>query len=137
MARFDTSGIEELLTQMRNMGQDSGKVAREMLIAGAEAVKTAWQRSAEAHGLRDTGAMIESIGYPRGPKKAGDILSIDIYPQGTDSKGVRNATKAFVLHYGTSKIPATRWVDDADAESANTVPPAMQAVWDAFLAKNG
>ena len=31
MARFDTSGIEELLTQMRNMGQDTGKVAKEML----------------------------------------------------------------------------------------------------------
>ena len=134
MARFEMKGLDELVRAMQAKGQESGEVAQRMLMAGAEAVRAAWQHAAEAHDLRDTGAMIASIGYARAPKKAGDILSIDIYPQGTDGKGVRNATKAFVLHYGTSRIPATRWVDDADAESGETVMPAMQAVWDAFIA---
>ena len=79
---------------------------------------------------RDTGAMIESIGYARPTAGIESAKSIDIYPQGVDGKGVRNAEKAFILHYGTSKIPGSRWVDDADRYSEETAPEAMAAVWD-------
>jgi len=132
MARFETSGLDELLTDMRKRQQLTGDVAKAVLQAGAEGVKKAWKLAAEEHGLRDTGDMIESIGFAHEPKGAGDVLFIDIYPQGKDHKGVRNAQKAFVLHYGTSKMPATYWVDDADAYSADFAVPAMQAVWDEF-----
>jgi hypothetical protein len=101
--------------------------------APAEAVKQAWRRSAEEHKHRDYGDMIESIGYPRQPQTIGDALTIDIYPQGRDRKGVRNAEKAFVLHYGTSKLPASHWVDTADAYSEQTAVPAMEEIWDKFI----
>lgn len=133
MARFDMSGLDPIIDQMRTLGQDTGPVANAMIMAGAEQVKIAWKRSAEEHHLRDTGDMIESIGYPREPKKIGDALTIDIYPQGKDRKGVRNAEKAFILHYGTSRRPATRWVDDADAYCETTVVPAMARIWDEFM----
>lgn len=134
MARFDMSGLDEMIREMRRMGETSGEAAKAMLQAGAEAVKAAWQRSAEEHGLRDTGDMITSIGFARDPKEIGGVLSIDIYPQGKDRHGVRNAEKAFVLHYGTSKIPPTRWVDDADHYSESTAITAMQSIWDEFVA---
>ena len=136
MARFDTSGLNELINDMRRLGQESGPVADEMLMAGAEAVAQAWKRSAEEHGHRDTGAMIASIGYADAPSDIGGIKSIDIYPQGVDGKGVRNAEKAFILHYGTSRIPGSHWVDAADTYSGQTVPEAMQAIWDKWLALN-
>lgn len=133
MARFDMSGLDPIIDEMREMGEESGAVAREMILAGAEAVKQAWKRSAEEHGHRDTGEMISSIGYPKGVQNIGDALTIDIYPQGKDRKGVRNAEKAFVLHYGTSKLPASYWVDTADAYSEQTAVPAMEEIWDKFI----
>lgn len=134
MARFDTSGLDETIREMRRMGEESGDVATAMLQAGAEEVKKAWQLAAEEHGLRDTGDMIASIGFSREPKDIGGIKSIDIYPQGTDRHGVRNAEKAFILHYGTSKLAATHWVDDADRYSEDYAIPAMTDVWEEFLA---
>lgn len=133
MARFDMSGLDPIIDEMREMGEESGAVAQEMILAMAEAVKQAWKRSAEEHGHRDTGEMINAIGYPRGPQTIGDALTIDIYPQGKDHKGVRNAEKAFVLHYGTSKLKASYWVDTADAYSEQTAIPAAEQIWDKFI----
>ena len=153
MARFDTTGMDELLADMKRLGELSGEVSDKMLMAGAEAIKGAWKESAERHRLRDSGDMIESIGFPKSPKTAGDVRTIDIYPQGNDKHGVRNATKAFVLNYGTKGstsenaqrkrrkmdkrpgpgIPATHWVDDADKASGEPVMAAMTKIWDEHL----
>lgn len=133
MARFDMSGLDDTIRQMRRMGEQSGDVAKAMIQAGAEGVKKAWRQAAEEHELRDTGDMIDSIGFTREPKQVGDVLTIDIYPQGTDRHGVRNAEKAFILHYGTSKLAATHWVDDADRYSEDYAVPAMVEVWEEFL----
>ena len=123
MARFDTSGMDDLLADMQRMGQQTGPLAEAMTMAAAEIIKGCWQRSAEEHGLRDTGAMIESIGYPRTPTNFGDALGIDVFPQGKDSRGVRN---------GTGRVPATYFVDDADAYSEEAVPEALQAMLDEY-----
>lgn len=132
MARFDTSGLDAVLEEMKQEEQLTGPAADAMLMAGAEEVKKAWKRSAEEHGHRATGAMIESIGYAREPKQADDVRSIDIYPRGKDKKGVRNAEKAFILNYGTSKMHGSGWVDDADKYSEETAIPAMIQVWENY-----
>lgn len=133
LARFDMSGLNSVIDEMRRLEEDTGPTAERMIMAGAEEVNKAWRRSAEEHNHRDTGDMIESIGYPRQPFKIGGALSIDIYPQGTDHKGVRNAEKAFILHYGTSKRPGSRWVDDADRYSEDTAVPEMKRIWDEYV----
>lgn len=133
MARFDTSGMDDLINDMIRMGETTGPMAEAMTMAAAEIIKRCWQRSAEEHGLRDTGEMIASIGYAGAPTNFGDALGIDVYPQGKDSKGVRNVEKAFIQHYGTGRVPATYWVDDADAYSEEAVPEALQAMWDEYL----
>lgn len=133
MARFVTDGLDAIIDDMNRLGESSGETAQRMLLAGAAVVREAWREAAEAHDHRVTRDMIESIGYPREPKTAGDVMWIDIYPQGRDRKGIRNAEKAFILHYGSRKLPASRWVDDADARSSETVVPAMATIWDEFL----
>lgn len=133
LARFDMSGLNSVIDEMRRLEEDTGPTDERMIMAGAEEVKKAWRRSAEEHNHRDTGDMIESIGYPRKPENIGGALSIDIYPQGTDHKGVRNAEKAFILHYGTSKRPGSRWVDDADRYSEDTAVPEMKRIWDEYV----
>lgn len=133
MARFDTSGLDEVLRQMERMNQQTGEAATAMLQAGAEQVKEAWRTAARMHKHRDTGDMIESIGFAREPKQAGGVKYIDIYPQGKDSHGERNAKVAFVLHYGTSKRPGSRWIDDADRISGETAVPAMVDIWRKYV----
>lgn len=138
MARFKTDGLDEIISDMDRMGESlNGEVADKMLLAGAEQVKIAWRNSAKKHKHRDTGAMIESIGYARTPEDVNGVRTIDIYPQGVDEKGVRNAEKAFILHYGTSKITGSHWVDDADRECDKTVIPAMRRVFEDEMRRKG
>lgn len=150
MARFQTEGLDEIIESMEKMGQTTGPLAEKMLFAGAEQIKLAWKKSATEHRLRLTDQMFNSIGYSQKPNKAGDILSIDIYPQGLstytkDSKGkifirkkaIRNAEVAFVNHYGTSTHKATHWVDTADDLAGPMVEEELQKIYDEWLKENG
>lgn len=137
MARFDTSGLNEMLGQMYRMGLEVSPVADEIVNAAVEEIRDAWRASAERHGHIDTGAMIESISIGEGPVHAHDIVYRDVYPRGTDAKGVRNATKAFVLNYGKHNMPASYWVDEADEKCAEPVQKKCQAIWDRFLKSEG
>ncbi len=137
MARFDTRGLDGVLDEMKREGQLAGEAADAMLMAGAEQVKQAWTRSAQEYGLHFTGVMIKSIDYPNKPKQIGDVRSIDIYPQGTDSggkhtkKSIRNAEKAFYVNYKRGK--GSGWNDPtADKYSEEMAIPAMIAAWENY-----
>lgn len=149
MARFEVEGLDFVIEDMKRHGELLGETAQDMLMAGAEEVKQAWKGEAERRQFRDTGAMIDSIGFPKAAKCASDIPSIDIYPQGKDARGVRNTEKAFILHWGTNSkstrrrkakkkfsgpgIPRTLWVDDADKAAGPRVMDAFTRIWDEFL----
>lgn len=135
MARFYMVGIQPMIDAMRAMHEESGEAAEAVIRAGAEEVKKAWKQAAEEFDHRVTGEMIESIGYPREPKDINGALTMDIYPQGKDSKGVRNAEKAFILHYGSTKLDGSHWVDYADQLCEATVGPAMVREWDKWIDK--
>ncbi|HHU77830.1 MAG TPA: HK97 gp10 family phage protein [Clostridiales bacterium] len=137
MARFRTEGLDELIDRMTEMELTTGELADEMLFAGAEEVKKAWKKSAEQHRHRDTGDMINAINYSRQVRKIGDIKEVDIYPQGKDRKGVRNAEKAFILHYGSSKLQASHWVDYADAIAGPMVEDRLNNIFDDWLKEHG
>ena len=133
MARFDTSGLDDLIRDMTRRGESSGPMAEAMVAAATVEIKAAWRESAEAHKLRKTGDMIDAIGVPGPVMKIGDAFAQDIYPQGKDRKGVRNAEKAFILHYGKHGYEPTYWVDDADAASAPKVQARLEAMWADYL----
>lgn len=138
MARFDTSGLDNVLREMEAAGELVGETADEMLLAGAQVVSEEWKRAAREAGLVDTGAMIQSIGYARRPKDSGDvgeIRKVDIYPQGEDEREIRNAEKAFINHYGTSRLKATHFIDRADERSAPRVQAAFEEIWDRHLGR--
>lgn len=133
MARFDTTGLNEVLREMERMNMMTGDVAKAMIKAGAEEAKVAWVTVAAGHGYRRSGDMMDSIGYPKEPKNLGNALSLDIYPQGKDHKGVRNAEKAFILHYGTSKLKGSRWVDEVGELTELTAVDQMANVFYEFI----
>ena len=133
MARFDAPGLDKLVKEMEQMAQDGGAVAESMVNAAVAVIRDEWRTSAENHGLRDTGAMIDSIGFPAPVQNVGGILYRDVYPEGVDGKGVRNAEKAFILNYGKHGKEPTYWVDEADAAAGPKVQARLEEIWGEFL----
>lgn len=132
MARFTMTALDGVISEMQRMGHDSDEVAQAMLEAGAIEIREGWREAAEKYGLHDTGAMIESVDYPYHGQTL-RLLYRDIYPMGEDAKGVSNAEKAFILHYGSSHIKARYWVDDADGQGGLNAYHRIKAMWEEFL----
>ena len=117
MASFKTSGdlIDDIAKELEQLGEDvSGQLGQEMLDEGAKIIEFNWVKSIKNHNHIDTGDMANSVGVAKGTKAK---KFRDIYPQGKDSKGVRNAEKAFIAHYGKSGQLGDRFVDEAEANS--------------------
>lgn len=133
MARMETSGLDKLISDMQKLGEGSGKIARAMVSAAANEIRSAWQESIEKHGLIETGAMFESIGVSGPVKSMGTALYQEVYPIGKDSKGTRNAEKAFVLNYGTSRIKPTHVVDEAEEAAGPRVQEKLEEIWGDYL----
>ena len=64
-------------------------------------------------------------------------MACEVYPQGVDRKGIRNAEKAFVNHYGASSRKATHFVDDAESEAEAPAVEAMANAWDTYFEQEG
>lgn len=93
-----TTGIDMLMDDLKKLARAvGGDLPDKMLDAGAKVAIEDWKEGIEAAGHVDTGAMRDSVGIARGTEKG---LIREIYPQGTDCKGARNAEKAYVLNYG-------------------------------------
>ena len=130
MAKVNYEGLDELLAEMKRLGELAGPTADRMIAVGAEELKKSWIASAEKHKHEDTRDMILSIGARPGDK---DIRSVDVYPLGKDRFGTRNAEKAFILHYGKSGIDASRWVDEAEDNAQEPIQKAFERIWDEHL----
>lgn len=133
MARFDTSGLDDIISQMETMGAQVSEVAEDMVQAACEEIKQAWRDEIEARGMVDTGAMRDSVGYKRQPTKLPDVVYNEVYPQGKDAKGVRNAEKAFILHYGKHNMQATYWADAADKKADSRVEQRLTEIFEKFI----
>lgn len=136
MALFNGEGFDELLADLQKDKDLIEDAAPDMLAAGAEVVADAWRDAIKAHDLIDTGDMLDSVG-PSDAVVTDREKKIAVYPQGRDRKGIRNAEKAFINHYGASRRKATHFVDDAETKAEGPAVDAMAAVWYAKLESEG
>lgn len=132
MPRIENEGLDETIRQMDRLGLTSGKLADEMLNAGAEHIKKAWVSAIDRYDHIDNGDMRRNVGY-RKPKNAWGKKTLEVYPIGKGEKGVRNAEKAFVLHYGRKNMTGSHFVDAAEKEGEPKAEAAMLAVFDDYL----
>lgn len=136
MATFKVNGITNVIKDWQQAAQKSPQLCRSMLEAGAAEAVTVMKKHIEQSGLIDTHKMIDSVKPTKIKEDGGFGFSCDVYPQGKDKKGVRNAEKAFVNNYGTTgrrKVPATQFFERAVQEMADAVPDAMERVFDESL----
>lgn len=138
MADFKASGIAELAAEMKNLGQlDNGELVEKMLDAGAQVVKTEWEngirKTVKNKDRRSTGALEKSVKVDKKVTILQGVSSKNIAPSGKDSKGVRNAEKAYILHYGKSGQPATLFVDEIESKAEEKAVEEMQNVFNEFM----
>lgn len=137
MAGIRFEGIDDLIADIEKVAELPDDVMDEMLDAEAEIVTKAHKKELESRGMRQSGQLIASVGAAN-KKVSGFSHSIDIYPQGTRSNGVRNAEVGFILEYGAPKkhIPASNWMEHANETCTDEAVNAAAAVYDDFLRKN-
>ncbi len=137
MASFKTSGdvLDDIAKELSQLGEDvDGELGQEMLDEGAKIIEFHWVKSIKKHKHVETSAMVRSVGVAKGTKAK---KFRDIYPQGKDKKGVRNAEKAFIAHYGKSGQLGTHFIDEAEANAGAEVAVAMQEKLDKYIEKKG
>ena len=139
MARMTTHGLSELMVDLDALADASGEITDNILLAGAFEIKKEWIAAIRKQGLVDTGEMVASVGYGKRPRPDGEFKKIVVYPMGVDSKGVRNAQKAFVHNYGHPGrgIKMTRFIDDAERRVQPKLERRVDEVYDAELKKRG
>lgn len=125
-----TKGLDILTEKLSELANEiGGDLPDRMLDAGAETAEGNWREGIEAAGHIDTGDMLRSVGTSPYPH------SREIYPQGTDRKGVRNAEKAFIINYGKGKKKGDRFADKIQKKNEKECYKAMAKVYDDTLKK--
>lgn len=139
MARFNVVGLDGLIADLEKEAQRAEKLVPEMLEAGAEVIAKAQKKEAEQmirsgkirflkNESRSTGNFVASI-KATPVKGVGAESHVDVYPQGRDEKGVRNAEKGFLAEYGTKSMPSYPWMSVANEKAMPEAVEEMQEIW--------
>lgn len=134
MARLHLDGLEDAINDLEKLGKNTDEATTAMLRAAGNVMAEAWRGAAEKHHHRDTGQMIASISAGRKIKGRGSGKSIVVTAQGKDHKGGRNEEKAFLLNYGTGRIAASHWIDEAEKSAEQEIATTMQGIWNEYIA---
>lgn len=136
MARLRVDGFELAEQRLDRLGP---AMIRRIVEAGAGAAADAMREETRARGHIRTGDMLESVGM----NEYREFLrggSADVYPQGDDRKGVRNATKAYVINYGRGGTRkrgkmGDKFITGNESKTEQAVLEAMQAESDRLIAE--
>lgn len=130
VADLSFSGLDEIIREMDRLQKRTGPTAEKMIKAGAKVMAEYRKQEAEKRGIRDSGDMIKGI--KPGSRIENDLgaLRLPVYSQGKDKKGVRNAEKEYLEHYGYKDRTATHWIDEAEQAGEGPATDAMVRVWD-------
>lgn len=131
MARFEVSGIEDIQDRLLKREAAATKAIPIMLKAAGAVLAKAQQEEIQGTftGDRSTGDLAKSI-KSTGVKTKGETKFVEVYPQGNNRRGERNATVGFVLQYGRSNMPARPWFTSSNEKTAPNVQEAMRKVWE-------
>lgn len=124
-------GADEFLRDLQKLGAEMPQVTKRMLQAGGEEMANGWRMEIQDRGFVDSGEMLAAVAVKTRTDKGSQRAEITAL--GTDKRGVRNGAKAFMLHYGTSRIQATHWIDQAEEKGMPAASAAMGAVLDSAL----
>lgn len=154
MAVMRCEGLDNLIKKLNEIAElDKAGVTKSMLLAGSQDVKKAWEHEIVKRDLIKSGLMSKNITSSR-PKTNIYGMFTTIYPQGWEyypansrhagKERVRNAEKAFMLHYGFYHTNSGEmineyvgWVDDVEAEAFRTATATMEKIFNNYIKSKG
>jgi hypothetical protein len=138
-------GFEIQEARLNKLGRTT---LRAVVEAGAKAAEKVMADATTQYSHTRNRDMLDSIGN-NGIREYYGGASTEVYPQGNDRKGVRNATKAYVINYGKGQRPLTKWprkrpkinktgdkfITGNEGKTEQAVVEAMQAESDRLLSE--
>lgn len=150
MALFRCEGMNQLEKMFKELSTlDQGRAAEDMLNAGKVEVEKAWKKVIDKRGLKRSKLMQNTVKSTK-PKHNVYGTFLSTYPWGvekdpeTGKPRVRNAEKAFYLHYGFVNHRTGRfygdhvgWVDDVEKEAMDKATAVMEKIYENYLKTKG
>ena len=151
MAGFSFNGLDEISASLEQLAKltDEDKVS--ILMPSAQLLLQRQKEKISQIFQRRTGDLEASLTITQRDGDEGP--SLYIYPKGKHRgsftgkrKGKRrsngkysgtNAEVAYILEYGSPRIAATHWLENANEEAADEVAEAQQTAWDELVTKKG
>lgn len=152
MAKFSFNGLDEISASFEQLADLSDQDRLGVIMAGANVLVTRQKEKIEQMFQQRTGILANSIKIK--VKDDGDGSYAYISPEGKhpgSGTGRRkrrngrsngkysgtNAEVAYILNYGSPRISATHWLEDANDEAESEMMNSMQAAWDDVLDTKG
>ena len=137
MARLDISGIDEVLEELKRLGDPErlNEAAQKAVNAGGTVLAKEMSSAIAAveYGKYATGSVSKSVKATRAKTNQYGVFTV-AKPTGKDERGVRNAEKAAYLQYGTPTMAARPWSEKAVREGEAKAAPVVE---DVFLDEMG
>lgn len=157
MASYKYNGIDRLEIDLETLAKLDDDTVWSLLNAGAEVIRRFHTERIRKAFKQHTGELAKSPSIHK--KINADGLYALIYPEGTHGQFLRrkktrtyknsrhgrtytvggkaqkktNAEIAFILEYGSPRIDATHWMENANEAANDEMMDAMAAVWDEHL----
>lgn len=133
MAKFTYEPAEGMDAALEKLGRDG---IRRIVMAGAEAAGRQMQEEIGAYHHVRTGTMMREVAPGQLHEDLGSAW-VNVYPQGSDSRGVSNALKAYVINYGygrrRTKKTGDKFITGNKKKTEQVVGNAMQAESDRLI----
>lgn len=151
MAGFSFNGLDEISASFKQLAQLTDEDKISILSPSAQLLLQRQKEKIAQIFRRRTGDLENSLVIER--RQSDDGPSLYIYPKGKHRgsstgkrKGKRrsngkysgtNAEVAYILNYGSPRIAATHWLENANDEAEAEVMASQQAAWDELVAMKG
>lgn len=135
MARMAVDGTEFISEKLSSRSRE---MIKSITMAGAKAAEKRMRENTQRRQHVRTGDMLGSIG-DNGYREWYGGGSTEVYPQESDRKGVRNATKAYVINYGLGGVKRNggkmgdKFITADEKNTEEAVYQAMQAESDRLI----
>ena len=151
MAKFSFNGMDELSASIEDMIQLSDEERMSVIMPGAEVVAEHQRGKIRSLFKQRSGALADSITIRQKSDDDGAYANIFLkgkHPGSSTGKrrGKRrsngkysgtNAEVGYILEYGSPRIAATHWMENANEDAAAEVASAQQEAWNALMEKKG
>ena len=138
MARMTVDGTELDNPVLDKLGDQLRPMIKRIVMAGSAAAEKRMQENIRQRNHIRNGDMLEAVGN-NGYREFYRSGATDVYPQGNDRFGVRNADKAYIINYGRGGVRkkgaklGDKFITGDERNAEELVFEAMQAENDRII----